>query len=61
MREGCDVQIFEFFSGQNLIILIDLQSQKKLGQSDKRSRNNSPSIEKVVLRAPPGADRINHA
>ena len=59
MREGGGGGKFLNFFGQKLIFLIDLKSQKKLGQSDKRSRSNSPSLEKVVLRAPPpGADRV---
>ena len=31
------------------VFTIDMKSQKTLGQSDKRSRSNSPSLEKVVL------------
>ena len=55
MREGGDAQHFLIFVVvEKLIFVIDLKSQKKLGQSDKRSRSNSPSREKVVLRAPPG-------
>ena len=49
---------FEFFFGHSLIFIIDMKSQKKLVQSDKRSMSKSPSLEKVVLRAPPGADRV---
>ena len=58
MREGGGGGKFLNFFGQKLIFFIDLKSQKKIGQSDKRSRSNSPSLEKVVLRPPP-ADRVN--
>ena len=45
----------DFFFGRKLIFFIDLKSQKKIGQSDMRSRSNSPSREEV---APLGADRV---
>ena len=54
MREGGGGGKFLHFFGQKLIFLIDLKIQKKLGQSDKRSRSNSPSQEKGVL----WADRV---
>ena len=57
MREGGGGGKYLKKNGQKLIVLIDLKSQKKLGQSDKWCRSNSPSLEKVVLRARPPRGR----